>query len=230
MRSILNNCINFAQKHWPGACLLCGHDCGDALCADCREALPRLPVARCGQCALPIPSGERCASCLKRPPAFDAVYCGYRLAHPLHDLIAGFKRPNRWHLASALAPLMQETAPTLPADACLIPMPLGPVRLTERGFNQAGELGRRLATARQLEWQTGWLQRLRDGDDQRGLDRAARRRNVRGAFAASPAVSGRTVVLVDDVLTTGATLDEAARTLKAAGATAVYGWILARAL
>lgn len=112
---------------------------------------------------------------------------------------------------------------------CLIPVPLHPSRFRARGFNQALELARPIAAKLRLPLCPGWCRRVRDTAPQRLLDAAERRGNLRGAFAATENVRGRRVALLDDVLTTGATLHEAASALKKAGAAWVEVWVLARA-
>jgi ComF family protein len=115
------------------------------------------------------------------------------------------------------------------ADA-IIPMPLHPARLGERGFNQAAEIARRLSGYLQLPWLGNVCRRVRDTPPQAGLDLKARRRNLRGAFACTEDLAGRRVALVDDVMTSGASLNELARTVKKAGAVSVTAWVVARTL
>lgn len=213
-------------------CLLCGARVADAaLCPGCRDDLPRLPAARCPRCARPTPLGETCGICLRRPPAFAAATAVFRYAYPF-DILA---QRLKYHGELAVARLLAEFLATALAGRddrpdLLIPMPLHPLRLRERGFNQAQEIARHLARQLRLPLEPQALRRLRHTPAQVGQDLAARRRNIRGAFAADQALDGLRIALLDDVMTSGASLNELARTARRAGAQHVEVWILARTL
>lgn len=211
----------------PQDCRLCGLPSGDALlCAGCHDELPRLPAAHCPVCALPVPTGDVCGRCLKHPPAFDATLAVWAYAEPADQLIHALKFRARLPLAGWFARELHTLG--LPPCDLLLAMPLHPDRLRERGFNQSVEIGRVLGRLGRLHFDAFGLVRLHDTPPQRGLAWAQRRRNVRGAFAVRTEVAGKHVVVVDDVLTTGASLHEVARTLKSAGALTVTNLVLAR--
>lgn len=195
------------------------------------------PVPRCPTCALPVPTcrdaGSRpCGECLKSPPPLDACFAAVSYAYPWSGCIAGYKFNSNPGLSATLATLLRSAPWVEPAlERCdlLLPMPLSMERLRERGFNQALELARHLAPGKT---DATLLLRIRDTPSQLALKRAERRRNVAGAFALEPlraaGVRGRRVVLVDDVMTSGASLHGAARVLREAGASRVAAVVLAR--
>lgn len=198
-----------------------------ALCAGCREDLPRPAALVCPRCALPVPSEGTCGACLKAPPAFDRCRAGWRFAYPLDSLVHAFKyRRQRW-LRRPLAALLAQTLPeTVEVDA-IVPMPLDPAHLAERGFNQARDLGAALARRYGLPLLTRAARRRPAGLRQAGLPFEQRRRNVRGVFSAiTPAP--RRVAIVDDVVTSAATVEELAGVLRRAGAERIEIWTLTR--
>jgi ComF family protein len=198
------------------------------LCEPCLADLPWLPKAGCPICAQPNTTGDICGHCLKDPPAFIRAQAIFRYAFPVDRMIQQFK--YREHLA--LAPLLGELlARQLKNDRpdIWLPMPLHANRLKERGFNQAAEIARELSAQTGVPLQAGWATRMRDTPPQAGLKREARKKNLRGAFACRREVTGLHVGIVDDVMTTGSTLDELAKTLKDAGAREVSCIVVARA-
>lgn len=216
----------------PQDCFLCGLPAfGAGLCAACRDDLPRPRGGRCPVCALPAVDGQRCGACLRKPPAFDATRAVFEYGFPVDVLVQALKYRHRLAaariLGSALAGVAVEGRRGLEAD-CVVPLPLHRRRLAERGFNQAVEIARPLARALQLPLLLDGVARVRDTAAQESLDRAARRRNLRRAFACTAPVEGLSLIVVDDVMTTGASLDEFARCLKAAGARRVENWVIAR--
>lgn len=218
----------------PAQCAVCRAWPAQAVCAHCVARFAQ-PVRRCATCALPLPDERvsQCGACLRRPPPLDGCLAATAYGYPWAELIARFKFRHEPGWADCLAGLMRRAPGTEEALArCdwLLPMPLTRERLRTRGFNQALELARRLAPART---EPAMLLRLRDTPAQSSLPREARLRNVRGAFAPDPLrtpdLRGRRVVLVDDVMTSGATLHAAAQALRDAGAAHVTGLVLARA-
>ncbi|WP_062534781.1 ComF family protein [Mizugakiibacter sediminis] len=215
----------------PPRCLLCGaRGDGDRdLCAACAAELPR-NVACCARCALPLPApAALCGACQRRPPPWDAAWAPFRYAWPLDHLVTRFKFGGNLAAGRALAALWAEASAPPALPMCVIPVPLHARRLGRRGYNQALELAAPLARALGLPLAPQALRRVRATDAQSELGRAARRRNVRGAFAVAADALPAHVAVLDDVATTGATLAECARALKRAGVARVDAWTLARA-
>jgi ComF family protein len=207
-----------------GSCFLCRGAARDALCTECEVELPRLPAAVCPRCALASPSGAVCGRCLAQPPHFDATVAALWYRFPVDALVQALKFRGELALADFLSSVLRNKIED-PRIDCVIPVPLSTARLRERGYNQAAEIARRLGKARvELEL----CERTRDARPQVELPFDERRRNVRGAFRVRRDLAGASVAVVDDVMTTGATLDEIARTLKAAGAARVVNWVVAR--
>lgn len=217
------------NKLLPQDCQLCGKpDAGDLLCAACLADLPRLPNERCPVCALPTPNCAICGECLCQPPHFDATQASFAYAFPVDRLVQNFKYGHQLALAGLFARLMQ-AEPVIAADVMLA-LPLSKERLRERGFNQAVEIGKLLARASDIPLDLFGVARVHDTAAQTSLPWKQRRANIRSAFECSLDLSGKSVVVIDDVMTTGATLDEFAHTLKLRGAARVTNWIFARTL
>ena len=211
-------------------CLLCGQTSGsEILCHACRDDLPRLPPECCPSCALPTPAGETCGRCLSRPPHYDRTLALFNYGFPADKLIQAFKYAHRLALAPYFGRLLAEHAHNAGADL-IVPLPLHPQRLRQRGFNQALELARPVAKALRLPIDTGICQRIRHTPTQAALPWRERESNIRGAFHCNGDLSGKRILLVDDVMTTGASLNECAQTLKRHGATDVTLLVVARAL
>ena len=227
----------YQQAHTQD-CFLCGTASPAPLCTDCRADLPRLPAALCPACALPANAGQMCGRCLRDEPAYDATHAALAYAYPLDGAIQAFKYRGALGLAPTFAALMDEGLEPPPGTAIdplagidlLLPTPLSNAHLAERGYNQAHELARALARRRDLALDPLALIRTRQGPAQAELPWKERARNIRGAFAATRRFDGLHVAVIDDVMTTGATLGEIAKTLKAAGAARVSNWVLARTL
>jgi len=226
---VLNHCSSLAQWALPASCVLCGTGAAqDNFCAPCKAALPHLCRARCEVCALPLTSGTLCGACLKQPPAYDKVCVQHAYAFPLDALIRAYKYGGDLALAHVLADQMPGAA--APAVDALIPMPLAHARLRERGFNQALELARVIGRRLGVPILADACRKVVDTAPQAALPWSQRARNVRGVFVCDAELGGLRVAVVDDVMTTGATLNELARNLKRAGALHVSGWMLARTL
>jgi ComF family protein len=222
----------------PRNCVLCGLPSGGArLCAPCHADLPR-PGACCQACALPLPDpgADRCGRCLQNPPPWDRAVAALVYRFPVDRLVCRFKF-NRdlcagALLGSELVDAVRRGGHDLP-DA-IVPVPLHRSRHFSRTFNQAELLALQLGGALALPVHGRLLRRRRRTRAQSGLDAAARRRNVRGAFRATltdgELPAGCRLALVDDVLTTGMTLAECSRALRRAGAGQVSVWVAARAL
>lgn len=218
-------------------CLLCDEpvDTPLPLCTECDAELPWLGP-HCQVCALPLAvEGLTCGNCLKRPPVFSRVEAPWRYGFPVDALINRFKHQARWPIGRLLGDLLARHlahafSEGLPKPDVLLAVPLSPKRQRQRGFNQAQMLAEVISQTLQIPQQSAWLGRIGDTAAQQKLDAAARRRNLRGAFAVHPSaqVNTRHVALVDDVLTTGATAQQLARLLIHAGAARVDVYCLAR--
>ena len=226
-----------AASHWahallPPRCLVCTEPGADGidLCAACREALPWNRCA-CARCGLPLAlAAPACPACLRRPPPFAATAAVFRYGFPLDRLVPRFKFHGDLAAGALLAGLLAPTLAAAPRPQALVPVPLHRRRLRERGYDQALELARPLARALDVPLLADALRRTRATAAQSTLRAGARRRNVRGAFGVSASARWPAhVALVDDVMTTGATLRECARVLRAAGVARVDVWVAARA-
>ena len=212
----------------PRCCVLCGEAAGaEALCASCTARLPLPPTCCCPQCGIATLEEGICAQCRAAPPAFDATWAAFSYGFPLDRLIQALKYGGHLAVAPFLAARLAALGP-FPATV-LLPVPLHPQRLHERGFNQSVELARPLANAWHLPLSLDAVKRVRHQQAaQAGLRRAQRLRNLRGAFVVCQRLDGAHVLVVDDVMTTGTTLDVLARCLKAAGAVRVSNLVVAR--
>jgi ComF family protein len=225
--SILTSALNALL---PQSCLLCGQDSGDQpVCAPCQNDLPRLPAERCPTCALPSPGAQICGGCLKHPKHYDASLACYRYGFPVDKLIQVLKYSHRLASADFLASALTELPATSKPDL-LVPVPLSTERLIERGFNQSVELARKLAHQLKVPMELHAIRRHRHTTPQATLPWKARAKNIRHAFECELDLSGKTLWIVDDVMTTGATLDELARVLKLHGAARVENRVIARAV
>lgn len=209
-------------------CVLCAGAAAGPWCDACRDELPGTRAARCPLCAEPTPGAQVCGRCLREPPAFACALAAGSYAFPLDAVIHRLKYGRELSLARPLAALLVDRVRGEARPDLVVGMPLSPRRMRERGFNQANEIARRVAAALELQFAPDAVGRVRDAAPQASLPLDQRAGNVRGAFQAHGRVAGRTVAVVDDVLTTGASLNELARTLTRAGAVAVVGWVLAR--
>lgn len=227
-------------RHWlrtllhrvlPGRCLVCREPgvAGRDLCPACTAALPWMPHA-CTRCAQPMATADPiCGSCLRRPPPLDAVIAAFDYGFPVDRLLPRFKFHRDLAAGALLGDcLAQATSGAVP-PAALVPIPLHIARLRERGYDQALELARMLARRHALPLRTDLLHRVRATSPQSRLDAPARRRNLRAAFAVQqlPDLPAH-VVLIDDVMTTGTTLNAAAHALRRAGVRRVDAWVCAR--
>ena len=211
-------------------CLLCADVSErDILCHACAAELPRLPQERCPRCALPTPNGEICGRCLANPPHYDSTQSAFAYDFPLDKLVQSFKYGHQLALAGFLGRQIAALAGGIEADR-IIPLPLHPNRLRERGFNQALELARPVSRATSLPIDTVSCKRVRHTPAQAELPWRERVKNIRGAFHCTADFSGKRLLLIDDVMTTGASIDECARTLKLHGAASVSVLVVARAL
>ncbi|WP_137894612.1 phosphoribosyltransferase family protein [Ramlibacter sp. 2FC] len=216
----------------PSQCAVCRAWPARPVCEACVTRFAQ-PLPRCSGCALPLPAGlTRCGACLREPPPLDACLAAVPYAWPWSQGIARFKFHQHSGWARPLAALLRSqpwVEPALEQADLLLPMPLSRQRLAERGFNQALLLARQLAPRKT---DAGLLLRTRDTPAQHALPRRERLRNLRGAFAVEPLraaeLAGRRVVLVDDVMTSGASLHAAALALRQAGVAHITAMVVAR--
>jgi ComF family protein len=217
----------------PSSCALCTDRCKGVLCLPCRDQYTQAR-RRCIQCANPLAEHEpvaRCGACVKATPAFDATVAAVDYAPPWDALALRLKFNAQLALAPMAAQLVRDAMLSragLALPDVLCPVPLGPKRLAERGFNQALEMARPLAGALGVPLQARLLARPVDTPAQSLMTPTARKLNVRRAFVVDGDVEGRHVGVVDDVMTSGNTLHEVARTLKRAGAVRVTNLVFAR--
>jgi ComF family protein len=216
----------------PGQCAVCRAWPAQPVCEPCVARFAQ-PLARCRRCAIPVAAGTpECGRCLRSPPPLDACHAAVSYDYPWSALIGQFKFNGDAGWSRTFALLMR-SAPwielALDGADLVLPMPLSTPRLAERGFNQSLQLARALAPGKTT---AGLLLKIRDTAAQSALDRKERLRNVKGAFAIEPLralqVRGRNVVLVDDVMTSGASLFTAAHVLREAGAQSITALVLAR--
>lgn len=222
---------DLADWLFGGTCYLCrGASRTGVLCAPCAADLPRLPRLRCPRCALPVATGTPCGRCLGDPPAFDATVAVFAYAFPADVLVQALKFRSELAIAPLLADALANEIGTLPERSVdlVVPVPLHAGRLVQRGYNQSMELARRIAERLNVPLAADICERVRDTPAQIDLPLKERRENVRGAFSCRRAVQARSVAVVDDVMTSGATLREIAVTLKKFGAARVVNWVVAR--
>jgi ComF family protein len=212
-------------------CLLCGANSHDGICCSaCNADLPRLPAERCPVCALPTPAGEVCGACLKRRPPFDHTVAAFSYDFPLDKLVQALKFNENLILVNLLADALIKQVGSRPDR--LIALPLHPARLRERGFNQSLLLARRISARLNIPLLPDACDRVRDTPPQSSLPWKERDKNMRQAFTCQPEanIQGKHIAIVDDVMTTGASIGELARVLKQAGAREVSAWVITRTL
>jgi ComF family protein len=213
-------------------CVVCDLEPGAPLCAGCERDWFAAGAPRCAVCALRLPAatpGTRCGACLRAPPRFDATVALADYLPPVDRMVAALKFGGRLPLADAFGTLLARAGDEAlrQADAvCAVPLSFE--RHAGRGFNQAHEIARRVAAASGRPLRADILLRTRETAAQMDLQLEARRRNVRGAFAARGRLDGLRLAVVDDVMTSGSTLEEVAAVLKGAGAAHVTNLVVAR--
>jgi len=240
VRRWLNTGLGFL---YPECCQLCQKARATAaegfVCAACREQVKQVERPYCHRCGLPydgdLTTEFQCSNCRDVELHFSTARAAAVYAGVVREVIHRYKyRRALWFEPFLAGLLVRAAVPALQGQkpACVVPVPLHPVKEREREFNQAARLGARLAEALQVPLNTNLLRRVSFTMTQTTLTRVQRAANMHGAFALQPGarVKGRTIVLVDDVLTTGATTSACARILRAAGAAEVCVWTVARGL
>jgi ComF family protein len=221
----------------PSSCALCGAHGNASICEGCHRQFFSVHVHRCIRCGISLPTvtGTTCGNCLKHPPAFDATIVASDYAPPVDQLVLALKFGNRLELAPLFAGMLRDAALNAQEQAFptrLAVVPLGSRRLVERGFNQSLEIAKPLSRALGVPVERNMLIRQRETTAQALLHPDERHRNVRKAFIvagdAMDRVRGQHIGVVDDVMTTGETLNEVAATLKRFGAARVTNFVFAR--
>lgn len=213
----------------PSRCAGCGGG-GSLFCDDCQRRIVPLARPACPFCLAPTDDGLPCTECRAAPSSLWGLRAVGRHEDPLRQAIHRFKYDG-WHtLAAPLAALLVPTLVDIPRPTRVIAVPSHPFRLSERGYDHAELLARQVAARLDIPLDTGTAFRIRATAHQaRQTTPTERRTNVAGAFLAQPLPPGTTVLLVDDVYTTGSTMQECARALRQAGAATVWGVTLSRA-
>jgi ComF family protein len=230
--NVRRGALEAARLALPQRCELCASaSAADLVCAECARALPT-QRASCPVCALPTLSSMTCGRCLAHPPPFDATISAFVYAFPVDRLIHAFKYQGRLPLAEWCARSILAAREKRPASHVtrLIALPLSAERQRERGYNQATEIVRVIASQTGMGVVSRGIRRVRASPPQAALPWNERARNVRGAFECDVDLSGLAVAVIDDVMTTGASLAEFAKTLKGRGASRVENWVVARTL
>lgn len=234
---MVNNWLNIIQDFWlPPTCLLCnspGHNRWD-ICYDCYTELPWLRRA-CLQCAITLPEDSPldipCGECQQRPPAFDQTSAVFKHEQAIRYLITHLKFNAQFKHARLLGLLLAEALAQAPArPEAIIPMPLHPKRFQERGFNQSIEIAHTVAKQLQLPLYLNYCVRHRNTPHQTNLTRTERLKNMHNSFSVRKPIPAQHVAILDDVMTTGSTLNELAVVLKNAGVQRVEAWVCARAV
>ncbi|GGD50969.1 ComF family protein [Pseudoxanthomonas indica] len=211
-------------------CLICAELGANGLdiCVNCRQNLP-VNLTACARCALPLPNPGVCGSCQQQVPSLDRCHAAFVYSFPLDRLVPRLKFHRDLAAGRLLADLLTESVASaqLPRPAALVPVPLHAGRLRQRGYDQALELARPLARRLKLSLRADGLRRTRATAAQSELDAGQRQRNLQQAFAAVGPLPAH-VALIDDVMTTGATLYAAAAALRRAGVQRVDAWVCAR--
>lgn len=231
---------HLTQWIYPPRCLLCGHKGQKTvheavdLCSYCQHRLPFNETA-CLSCALPLPHdispGAICGRCQKKPPAFDASLSLFRYEQPAVWLVQQLKFNDRLAHARLLGNMFaQKIRDCEKLPQCIIPVPLFNKRLRQRGFNQSVELAKPVAQKTGLPLELNLVERVKATESQTGLNAKQRRKNTKGAFRIVKAISYKHVAIMDDVVTTGSTVNEIAYVLKKAGVKQVNIWSIARAV
>ena len=222
--SMPNICAMFKQTLPDQPCMLCGAMSPDLWCVQCDAHLPYLAGPRCPICAQITPDGRTCGHCLNHPPAYARTIAAFCYEFPIDRLIQAMKYREQLALSKLFAKKLMLRIEQIPD--CIIPMPLHPAKLKSRGFNQAHLIAAPIASALKIPQLA--CARLRDTPSQTGLAWKDRGENVRGAFGCDIDLTGKHVALIDDVMTSGASMNELAATVKKCGACEISAWVVAR--
>jgi ComF family protein len=210
-------------------CVLCGTSARRDLCPDCDAEFPRIDSS-CRHCGIPFAHEGLCGDCLIAPPIFSRCIAALRYEPPISHLIGSFKYQGNFNYGRILSQVLIDRLKSeeIQSISALIPVPLHWRRRWQRGFNQSEIIADELSRTLLLPMQTHWLRKTHRGTPQQQLNADARQRNLLGAFSCGRDVTGMHLAVVDDVVTTGATANAIARTLRDHGAASVQIWTLAR--
>ena len=225
------------KQFFPPACPLCGHTFSnndtDVFCSDCLAGFKPLPDAHCPHCSLPFAgisnSSHLCGRCITAPPAYTKVYALGLYDQSLRRAIHQFKFNNRVGLDRSLGKLLERVIDSDLSFDLVVPVPLHRKRLRQRSYNQALLLAREIARIKNIPVAKDLLAKERETESQQGLSAKERVKNLRGSFVLQGDVPTGSILLIDDVMTTGATVEACSRTLIEGGATKVYVAIIGRA-
>jgi len=205
---------------FPSRCVFCQQTVGSGLevCPDCYRALPHNETC-CARCALPlaedINGAVLCGRCIKKTPAFDYAYSPFRYEDEIITLVHQLKFSEKISFSRSIGEMLLKIfSGTGETPDCLLPVPLHPSRMRQRGFNQSIEISRALARKLAIPIEHGAIVRRRSTVAQTGLSAKQRLKNIRGAFSVVGSLNYRHVLIIDDVMTTGATVNELAKLLK----------------
>ncbi len=223
---------NLLNSLLPVSCGLCNATTGShlPLCQPCLSELPVIGISCC-TCALPLASHGSCGKCQQKQPAYDQIQALFLYHEPVNFLVQQFKFSRKLEYSSLFSSLMAKKLLSLSEQPdVLLPVPLHSSRLRSRGFNQSWEITRQLSIITGINACHKICQRIKKTPLQTGLKASERKRNLKQAFAITANVKDLHVCIVDDVMTTGSTLQAIAEALKAAGARRVSGLVVARAV
>jgi ComF family protein len=227
--------LNALNWLWTRHCLLCQAraPAGKDLCAACDLSLPRAQgdCPRCGAPGAAVGTDAVCGECQRHPPAYDATRAVFRYAAPVDRLVQHLKYHGRLELSRVLGGYLAQHLLTLddPLPDVMLPVPLHVSRLRQRGYNQSLEIARCVGRELRIPLDRQGARRIRATAPQTELPRDQRRKNMRGAFEADGSFSGQRVAIVDDVMTSGHTVNALAECLRHNGAQEVRVWVVARA-
>ncbi|MDV6344455.1 double zinc ribbon domain-containing protein [Nitrosomonas sp. Is37] len=218
------------QTLFPANCLLCLAACESDLCHACYNNLPQLPSEHCPLCLLPTKDSRVCGNCLKNHPVWTRTIAALQYAFPVDAMIRSLKYQENLTLAPILANLLIAKTNNCPPPDVIIPVPLHPIRLQERGFNQALEISRHISRQMNIPLLPHACVRTKDTLSQTELSWKKRQTNMRNAFECTTNLAHKHVALLDDVMTSGATLNELAKVVRKQGAIEVSVWVITRAI
>ena len=222
--------LNILKVFSERNCLLCGATSKNDLCNPCRNQFPKIPINHCPICLLPVTTPDICSVCLTSLSTYTRIIAACRYAFPVDALIHSLKYQSNLVIAPILANLLMDKINLSDLPDFILPMPLHPKRLRERGFNQAVEIGRYISQKYKIRMLLESCIRVKNTPFQAGLPWRERKKNIRDAFICTVDLTDKHVVILDDVMTSGATMIELAKVLHHQGAAKINGWVIARTL